>query len=238
MKKITFIFLYVLVSFGIQAQTNQQTLLNTTWYLSKIEVDDEIILVPGFNLISDFTLQFHNENNVTEYTHMQCSNLATGSYQVVNENTLTFFNYSVTLALCPIEQLVTFFNTLDNDVFTDNLSSNFQYAISTENDVLQLVITGANGNKVFYYNEATANTKSFHGEILKIYPNPSSDFLNISITDLDHVLIFDMQGKRMDTKLNSNAEEVQIDIQHLAKGTYILQISKDNQTVSLKFIKE
>jgi len=238
MKKITFILLYILTSFEVQAQTNQQTLLNNTWYLSKIEVDDAMITVPNFNLVSDYTLQFLNDDDVPDYIHMQCSNSASGSYQVVNENTLTFFDYSVTLAICPIEELATFFNMLDTQVFTVNLSTNFQYAITSENNILQLVITGANGNKAFYYNEATANTKSFNGEILKVYPNPSTDFLNVSITDLDKVVIFDMQGKRIDTKFNSNAEETQIDIQHLAKGNYILQISKDNQTESLKFIKD
>ncbi|WP_177764186.1 T9SS type A sorting domain-containing protein [Flavobacterium sp. I3-2] len=238
MKKITFILLYILTNFGVQAQTNQQTLLNNTWFLAKIEVDDEMIF-PPFEESTEYSSfqHFQNDGNIS-FSQGQCMNGAGGSYAFLTENTLHISQFAVTAMMCPNLDLEIFFATLNTDVFWNNMEFDFQYTITSENDLLQLVLTGANGNKAFYYNEATANTKSFNGQLLKIYPNPSTDFLNVSIGNLDKILIFDIQGKRIETKFNTNAQETQIDIQHLAKGNYILQISKDNQTESLKFIKK
>ena len=238
MKKITFIFLCILTSFGIQAQNNQQTLLNNTWYLSKIEVDDEMIF-PPFEESTEFSSFQHlqNDGNIS-FSQSQCMNGAGGIYTFLNENTLHISQFAVTAMMCPNLDLEIFFATLNTAVFWNNMDFDFQYTISSENNLSQLTLIGANGNKAFYYNNATANTKLFNGELLKIYPNPSSDFLNVTIANLDKIKIFDIQGKQIETKFNLNADETQINIQHLAKGNYILQISKDNQTESLKFIKE
>lgn len=83
----------------------------------------------------------------------------------------------------------------------------------------------------------TLSNDTFVKDQIKLYPNPSSDFLNISIIDLDQVLIFDVLGKEIQPKFLTQENETQIDIQHLAKGNYILQISKKNQIESFKFIK-
>jgi len=85
---------------------------------------------------------------------------------------------------------------------------------------------------------STLSNETFKGDDLKLYPNPSTDFLYVSVSDLDQVLIFDSLGKQNLPKYHSQGNETQIDIQHLAKGNYILHISKDNQTENLKFTKK
>lgn len=238
MKKNTGLFLLCFNTLGLLAQTNQQTLLTNTWYLSKIEVNNEIMFPPFTESTESSILQFLNENESYTFTQNQCVNEAQGSIASLNEMSLQLDNLDVTLAVCPNINLELFFATLNTNVFWNNSEYDFQYTITSENDLLQLEITGANGNKAFYYNNAMANTKSFNGELLKVYPNPTSAFLNISIPDLDNVEIFDMLGKRILPTYNSTESATQIDIQNLAKGNYILKISKENQTENIKFIKE
>src|SRR5690606_38238743 len=131
--------------------------------------------------------------------------------------TLHISEFVVTAMMCPNLELEIFFATLNTHVFWNNMDFDFQYTITSENDLLQLEITGANGNKAFYYNDATADTKSFNGELLNVYPNPTSDFLNVSIIDIDKIEIFDILGKRIVPNFNTIENRTQIDIQNLAK---------------------
>ena len=108
----------------------------------------------------------------------------------------------------------------------------------TYNVTLTLTVCGKSYSKSKTITITTLSNESFIKEQIDLYPNPSSDFLNISISDLEKIEIFDMLGKRILPKYQSTENGTQIDIQHLAKGNYILQISKDNTIEGLKFIKE
>lgn len=82
-------------------------------------------------------------------------------------------------------------------------------------------------------NNHEVTSKSF-----KLYPNPANDFINIeaisnSQTDFEYE-VYNLLGSKV---LNGKTSG-QIDISHLANGTYILQIQQDNQKQSLKFLKK
>ncbi len=108
----------------------------------------------------------------------------------------------------------------------------------TYNVTLILTVCGKSYTKTKEISITSLSNESFIKEQIDLYPNPSSDFLNISVSDFDKIEIFDMLGKRILPKYQSTENGTQIDIQHLAKGNYILQISKGNTTEGLKFIKE
>ena len=68
---------------------------------------------------------------------------------------------------------------------------------------------------------------------LSIYPNPTSDFLNIqNVKGLQNVRIFDMTGKKV--KETSSAA---VDVKDLSNGRYILNVYYGNEVISRKFIK-
>lgn len=77
---------------------------------------------------------------------------------------------------------------------------------------------------------STAETP--HGLI--IYPNPTSDFLNIRTTKLDveNVFIYDLSGKLI---LTENSQR--INVAHLPSATYIITIKTSDGSKSFKFIK-
>lgn len=72
-----------------------------------------------------------------------------------------------------------------------------------------------------------------------VYPNPTSDVLNISSqkAKIDSVSIVDAAGRTvLSNKLSNNSGSIKIG--HLPKGVYILTLKLDGQTVTKKIIKK
>lgn len=69
---------------------------------------------------------------------------------------------------------------------------------------------------------------------IKIYPNPSSDFIKIdNVKDIKTVRIFDMTGK-----LVKQTSAKEIDVKGFANGQYIVNVYTGNEIISRKFIKK
>jgi hypothetical protein len=85
-------------------------------------------------------------------------------------------------------------------------------------------------------NEITSNKT-----VLKVYPSPATDILNISVlgekSDKGIIRVVDINGAVvMQQKINNSVQ--QIDISKLAKGVYMLKIENGNGLLSSKFIKQ
>jgi hypothetical protein len=97
--------------------------------------------------------------------------------------------------------------------------------------------TGYNntGNLVTISN--TASVSDFENLKISMYPNPSSDFINISNDNLSikNVKIFNVIGKKVAEINVVDNKVINIDIQNLSKGIYI--VSADNKATA-KFIKQ
>lgn len=71
---------------------------------------------------------------------------------------------------------------------------------------------------------------------ISIYPNPSSDFVNVkSSAKIDSVSIVDVSGKTVSSKKMINN---QIDVRNLPTGSYIINIATETAVQSKKFIKK
>ena len=72
--------------------------------------------------------------------------------------------------------------------------------------------------------------------VISVYPNPTTDILNVSVKDNASYSISNVQGRNgiMSGKLVSGNNI--IDVQKLAKGIYLLNVKNDLSTESLKFI--
>lgn len=69
-----------------------------------------------------------------------------------------------------------------------------------------------------------------------IYPNPASDFLNITkVSDKAKFEIYNAVGQLVKA---GNIENNQVRVSELSKGTYIIKVKDDNITETIKFIKE
>ena len=90
------------------------------------------------------------------------------------------------------------------------------------------------------YEVKTLGTKDFDLEnSLKLYPNPTTDFVTVELSALDNakLKILDVNGQFIllkELKTTSNT----INISHLASGVYLFEISNDNGKTIKKVIKK
>lgn len=73
-----------------------------------------------------------------------------------------------------------------------------------------------------------------------IYPVPTTGLLNIQTnTEIEKVSLIDMNGRLLkEFSFNTPALLTQIDLTHLSKGVYFLEIKSDNGNISRKIIKK
>lgn len=70
------------------------------------------------------------------------------------------------------------------------------------------------------------------------YPNPTSDYLNITASKkIERVQIFNIIGKSV-INLTPNTEKAKINVQNLRKGIYLINATIDGKKGAYKFIKE
>jgi len=73
----------------------------------------------------------------------------------------------------------------------------------------------------------------------KIYPNPSTDKLNITFDNTYQTITFDIytiEGKKVISEKRSNAKSVELNVSALQKGVYVLKVNADGAEKSMKFI--
>jgi len=81
---------------------------------------------------------------------------------------------------------------------------------------------------------STKNSSS-NGNIVSIYPNPSSDFIKIHTANtIKNVEVFDIAGKRVSLKFIDNV----LDIRDLYPGLYLINIETAGRNFTEKFIKK
>jgi hypothetical protein len=102
-----------------------------------------------------------------------------------------------------------------------------------------------NANYVAVYDIATGIKKSTINEIIKIYPNPASNILQIEIQSNQNTSItlniIDTKGSLMETKTITNSNDIintSFNVSKLAKGNYLLNLYDEAGMVSYKFIVE
>ena len=77
-------------------------------------------------------------------------------------------------------------------------------------------------------------------ETLKIYPNPVTDWLNITLDNLNldtDIAIFDINGKKIYTKKITTAINT-INLSDLNAGVYLIKIQNSKKTITRRIIKQ
>lgn len=88
--------------------------------------------------------------------------------------------------------------------------------------------------------EINLSSDEFKTDFLRYYPNPVTDVLNISyISNITAVSVYNMLGQEViRNKANGIGTINQIDMSQLNNGTYMVKISADNLTKTIKIIKQ
>jgi len=77
---------------------------------------------------------------------------------------------------------------------------------------------------------------NFENSVLQIFPNPSTNIVQLkSNAQIDKITVFDSLGKIILIQTQNNN---QIDVAHLSKGFYVIEVVAGNKKMYSKFIKE
>ncbi len=74
-----------------------------------------------------------------------------------------------------------------------------------------------------------------------MYPNPATNVVNITNSEnmlVEQVTIYDSNGKELNTQNFNNESQIQLNVENLVSGTYILQIKTDTGLAVKKLIKK
>lgn len=73
---------------------------------------------------------------------------------------------------------------------------------------------------------------------IMVYPNPANSHVQISVMDTNEsiagIILYDMLGKTITTKLNVNSKTTAIDVSSLANGVYMIEITTENKLRQVK----
>ena len=96
-------------------------------------------------------------------------------------------------------------------------------------------MTSSNSNSKLYFLDYSnaLSINNFENDI-KIYPNPSFDYININAGSNLKAILYDSLGKEL---IRENVTD-KLDISQLEKGTYILNLSDGINTSTHKIIKD
>ena len=83
--------------------------------------------------------------------------------------------------------------------------------------------------KKITFSASTTDTENVQSNAILVYPNPTQDVLRIQGVESQTLRVYDLQGR-----LLSATNGTQVDVEHLADGTYLLQVG----TQVIRFIKK
>ncbi len=89
----------------------------------------------------------------------------------------------------------------------------------------------------FSVSESLSVSNPSEGTALKVYPNPVKDVLNLKYnTNISNVAVFNIIGQQVLSQ-EVNAADAKVDMSKLAAGTYVVKVTADNMTKTMKVIK-
>lgn len=93
--------------------------------------------------------------------------------------------------------------------------------------------------KIDISNNILATTQNEFASEVKVFPNPASDFVTVSIKDKmenPEIKMYDIMGKLVKQEQFESGNNLQFSVSNLSKGIYYLQISSNGKEMSKKLI--
>ena len=84
----------------------------------------------------------------------------------------------------------------------------------------------------------TLGNSDFDSASFSYYPNPVKNILNLSYNqEISTVEIFNLLGQKLISNV-IKANEAQVEMTNLPRGTYMVKVTSDNRVKTIKVIKE
>ena len=219
---ILIIFSLIIYSFQSQAQT--QELLDNTWYLEKVVIDDEDIFVPNLGVPPIAYAEFSIDNLTTEYCDWLFADI-----EYSEPSNFIFTGAGVTFEGCGVEEYDVFEAIYFNDFFGSievGFYQPFSYEITEESSTLKkLTITNINNDQAIYYSQTLSNQDMDGFGTVKLYPNPAQNKFSIeSDVDIKQIKIYNQLGQVV-LEFDDIKPQPSFNISILSKGVYFVELS-------------
>lgn len=160
---------------------------------------------------------------------------------------LTRKTYYGSTTLKTVDTLVTSnFSPIDTSQWKSDVISNIPAAYLTNNLLFMFKFDAKEGNNLYIDNiriadPAVLGINSLLLLDVEVYPNPTSDKLNLNIpkgVEVSVLRIVDMQGKTVSISNSINSSLIEISLKDLKSGMYILELTTNFGYKNIRIIKE
>ncbi|WP_299782192.1 T9SS type A sorting domain-containing protein [uncultured Formosa sp.] len=117
------------------------------------------------------------------------------------------------------------------------------FTLSTEDGTI--LYTGGeftNEDRIHISTKTLSLSDKVFADSIKLYPNPTKDFLNIKFSDLTALptqyQIYNMLGQLIKQQQINTTTDLKINASQLQSGMYFIRLTNGSNSVSLRFIKE
>jgi hypothetical protein len=221
-----------------------------TSLISKISVNGDILWSYPFcssdSSNSPFTeTKNYNSNNIDfdEDESIYITDIWGQSLNYRNQDIIMQSGYRNILFKLDINGNLQYYKTIDNPNSNPYLSvyGKDKLAIISnnyKNFVLDKPLNdlGGQNSYILFLEKEELATQEISKNVFNIYPNPSSDFININTKEkVNNIEIYDATGRKV---ISDIVSKNQIDIRNLANGVYYIRINTDKNNLTSKFIKK
>lgn len=119
--------------------------------------------------------------------------------------------------------------------FTNTFSGQGFSSFAEDNDG-ELYIIGLNSGEINKITDANLGIDEQNLNTIRMFPNPTSHIINIHLKDIQvkSIRIMDIQGKSIKILSNFSENKIEVSVEDLEKGIYLLEISSDNGQKTVK----
>lgn len=114
-----------------------------------------------------------------------------------------------------------------------NFATNGSYTVT-----LTLTVCGKVYTKTKQITISTLSNDGFDLSKIQVFPNPTTDYVQITNLGYDEISVWDINGKNIPIKVINNSLFYTIDLKNVAAGIYFIRITKDGSNTSFKIIKK
>ena len=235
------------VFFSSQAYAQHEELIDKTWYLYKLEIDEEDYEYYSLEIQAGDEARIKVVENDLDTIIQQygCPGGGCDNYIEFIENENKFiFTERLCLASDPCRgynDYIVDYDEIDSyyNEFYANFDSIIEYSFETIDAIEYLIFTNENNDKL-YYTAENLSVADFEEFGFSIYPNPAQDQLNVRFVELPNNInleVYDIHGKLLEN-LMINELETQLDVSEYASGLYFIKFTGDSgNTQVAKFVK-
>ena len=236
-----YLIFIIAASFTQTLFSQQQVLIDNTWYLDKIVISENEYFVPNNEELSNNVIATFYGGSLNAQV---CNTLSGGLVFNEAENSFTTSSWSVTLAECAIYENEVFENRLFYEFWSINFTEipqPFNYEIIEYDNYLELVITNIFGNQAYYRTAhlSILETSASQEKVLLAF-NEGKLIVRVNNNqfEIKKILIFDSNGKLVKETSNLNQNKP-MNVANLPDGLYFISLVKqDGLKINRKILKK